>query len=241
MRTSRQTWARISSPSARPRDCPRSILPYSSVFSRVLLDLIESGNSNLKLFHPREDRRPTWHAALELFGKEKAGPPEPRPKTWTHKLKIRGYAAGKTALELLRGQSLQFRLPPPRVPMDDVGLEVGLEGLEVRPSPCRGRVSSLIRPNKPFRARVVQAVALARTCSARCPPRGAFRSSSGAGTAAHVAAQYGPGAPRHLRQQHIEHLLLLREARRLGYRPCDDLAAGRSRRPARGTPCRRSI
>lgn len=46
------------------------------------------------------------------------------------------YAARGWLRKLLRGQSLQFNLTPPRVPMDSIGVEVRLEGLEVGPCPA---------------------------------------------------------------------------------------------------------
>lgn len=61
--------------------------------------------------------------------------------------------------ELLRGQSLQSGLPPHRVPVDDVCLEVRLEGLEVRPRPVPGELV-LDVAEQALRACVVQAVAL---------------------------------------------------------------------------------
>ena len=63
------------------------------------------------------------------------------------------------APELLRGQSLRFNLPSPRVPMGDVRVQVRLEGLEVGPCPSPEELVLHVAEDLPGGA-VVDAVAL---------------------------------------------------------------------------------
>ena len=108
--------------------------------------------------------------------------------------------------------------------MDDVRLQVFLEGTEVVPVAAPEELVFDVA-EQALRARVVQAVALPRHAlhhPGRPKPLAVARVLV---LPAHVAPHDRLRASRQLRQQHVEHLLLLREVRRLADRPGDYLAA----------------
>lgn len=108
--------------------------------------------------------------------------------------------------------------------MDDVRLQVFLEGAEVVPVAAPEELV-FDMAEQALRARVVQAVALPRHAlhhPCRAKP---FAVARVLVLPAHVAPHDRLRPSRQLRQQHVEHLLLLREVRRLGDRPGDYLAA----------------
>ena len=139
-----------------------------------------------------------------------------RPK---YRLRRKGLAP-----ELLRGQSPQFNLAPPRVPMDDVGVEVRLEGLEVGPRPSPEELV-LDVPEDLLGGAVVDAVPLPRHALGDPGRPQSLRPAGMLVLPAHVAVQDRPRVPGHPLQQPVEQELLLIHvgARRCG--PGHDLLA----------------
>lgn len=126
--------------------------------------------------------------------------------------------------ELLGGQALQFNLPPPRVPVDQVGVQVFLEGLEVRPLlPPEELVLDVTE--QALGARVVEAVALPGHALGYPGLLEYLAVPLVLVLPAHVAAHDRVLSLGHLGQEHSEHPLLLRHVRMSGDRPRVDLLA----------------
>ena len=126
--------------------------------------------------------------------------------------------------ELLRRQPLQLNLPPPRVPVDDVRVQLLLERLEVGELPAPEELV-LDVAEQLLRRPVVEAVALAGHAlhdSRLLQPAAVARVLV---LPPHVGLHDRARALRDLRDEHVEHLLLLGHARAPRDRPRGDLLA----------------
>ena len=126
--------------------------------------------------------------------------------------------------EFLRGQSRQFNLSPPGVPMDDVAVQRAFELLEGAPCPAPEELV-LDMAEDLLRRAVVDAVALPRHALRDPVLLQAPRPAALLVLPSHVAVQDGRGALRHLGEQLVEDVVLLRHARAARHRPGDDLLA----------------
>ena len=126
--------------------------------------------------------------------------------------------------ELLRGQSLQFNLPPPCIPVDYVFLQLLLELFEAL-EPLAAEELIFHVPEQLLGRAVVYAVAFSRHAlnDSGFAQGGAVRLVLV--LPSHVALHDRALAVGNLRQEHVEHLHLLRHVRVPGDRPRRYLAA----------------